>query len=76
MIGIELAYPCAEIVPRASDAGLLINVTADTVVRLLPPLIYTRAEAQMAVDILAPLIIAFLAEQASSPAAAPAAQSA
>jgi acetylornithine aminotransferase len=63
-------------VTRALHAGLLINVTADTVVRLLPPLIYTREEAQMAVDILAPLIVAFLAEQSSSPAPMPAAQSA
>jgi acetylornithine/N-succinyldiaminopimelate aminotransferase len=51
-------------------------VTADTVVRLLPPLIYTRADAQMAVDILAPLITTFLAQQSTSPAVAPAAQSA
>ena len=39
MIGIELVKPCTELVTRALDAGLLINVAADTVVRLLPPLI-------------------------------------
>jgi acetylornithine aminotransferase len=60
MIGIELTVPCGDIVTRALDAGLLVNVTADTVVRLLPPLIYTRENAQMAIDILAPLIRALL----------------
>ncbi|MGZ5162369.1 MAG: acetylornithine/succinylornithine family transaminase [Burkholderiales bacterium] len=63
MIGIELAYPCGELVSRALDAGLLINVTADTVVRLLPPLIYTREQAQLLVDTLVPLISDFLAHQ-------------
>ena len=69
MIGIELAVPCGELVARALEAGLLINVTADTVVRLLPPLIYTRQEAQLVIDKLAPLIVDFLAEQGASGAA-------
>ena len=73
MIGIELEVPCGELVTRALDAGLLINVTADTVVRLLPPLIYTRADAQRLIDTLVPLITTFLAEQ---PARAPVAASA
>jgi acetylornithine/N-succinyldiaminopimelate aminotransferase len=47
---------------RAADAGLLISVTADTVVRLLPPLIMTEAEADEVVAILAPLVKDFLAE--------------
>jgi len=66
MIGIELTSPCGELVRRALDVGLLINVTADTVVRLLPPLIYTRQEAQHVVDKLVPLIAEFLEQQAAS----------
>jgi acetylornithine/N-succinyldiaminopimelate aminotransferase len=64
MIGIELARPCGVILTRALDAGLLLSVTADTVVRLLPPLIFTTAEADECVAILVPLIKAFLAEPA------------
>ncbi|WP_459868494.1 acetylornithine transaminase [Endothiovibrio diazotrophicus] len=45
MIGIELDRPCAELVGRALEAGLLINVTAERVVRLLPPLILSDQEA-------------------------------
>lgn len=75
MIGIELAYPCGELVARALESGLLINVTADTVIRLLPPLVYAHEHAQLLVDTLVPLIIEFLATQtARSPQ--PAAQSA
>ena len=44
MIGIELDRPCGELLRRAADAGLLISVTADSVIRLLPPLIMTPAE--------------------------------
>ncbi|HQR51001.1 MAG TPA: acetylornithine transaminase [Methylophilaceae bacterium] len=60
MIGIELDRPCGELVKQALEAGLLINVTADTVVRLLPPLVMNREEAQQLVDILAPLVKGFL----------------
>ncbi|HYH43685.1 MAG TPA: aspartate aminotransferase family protein [Burkholderiales bacterium] len=74
MVGIELASPCGELVKRALDLGLLINVTADTVVRLLPPLIYTREEAQLVIDKLVPLIAEFLEQQAASGAPQPAAQ--
>jgi acetylornithine aminotransferase len=62
MIGMELDKPCGALVNRAAEAGLLISVTADTVVRLLPPLIFTRAEADECVNILAPLVKAVLAE--------------
>jgi acetylornithine aminotransferase len=62
MIGMELDKPCGALVNRAAEAGLLISVTADTVVRLLPPLIFTRAEADECVAILAPLVKAVLAE--------------
>jgi acetylornithine aminotransferase len=61
MIGIELARPCAELLGRAANAGLLISVTADTVVRLLPPLIISAAEVDEIVRILAPMIREFLA---------------
>jgi acetylornithine aminotransferase len=75
MIGIELAYPCGELVARALEAGLLINVTADTVVRLLPPLIYTREQAQLLVDKLVPLVTEFVAKQAPIGSAQPVVQS-
>jgi len=61
MIGIELDRPCGDLLKQACDAGLLISVTADRVVRLLPPLIMTTAEADQVVAILAPLIKKFLA---------------
>jgi acetylornithine aminotransferase len=70
MIGIELGFPCAELVQEALEAGLLINVTADTVVRLLPPLIYSMEQAGLLVDTLMPLITAFLARQAASQSSA------
>ena len=61
MIGIELDRPCGELVGKALAEGLLINVTADTVVRFLPPLIFSEKEARELVDRVAPLIKAFLA---------------
>jgi acetylornithine/N-succinyldiaminopimelate aminotransferase len=69
MIGIELAYPCGELVQQALNAGLLINVTADNVVRLLPPLNFTHEQAGLLIDMLVPLILDFLSRQASQPAA-------
>jgi acetylornithine/N-succinyldiaminopimelate aminotransferase len=60
MLGIELAKPCSVLTQRAADAGLLISVTADTVVRLLPPLIMTTAQADEVVALLAPLVKDFL----------------
>jgi acetylornithine aminotransferase len=62
MLGIELAKPCGVLTERCADAGLLISVTADSVVRLVPPLILTAAEADEIVAILVPLIEAFLKE--------------
>jgi len=64
MLGIELTQPCGALTLRAAEAGLLISVTADTVVRMVPPLIMTEAEADEVVAILVPLIKTFLAEQA------------
>ena len=62
MLGVELDRPCGVLTQRACDAGLLISVTADTVVRLLPALIMTEAEADQVVAILAPLVKDFLAQ--------------
>ncbi|MCK0506299.1 aspartate aminotransferase family protein [Aromatoleum anaerobium] len=56
MIGIELDRPCGDLVRQALDAGLLINVTADRVIRLLPALVFTEANAQELVSRLAPLV--------------------
>jgi acetylornithine aminotransferase len=67
MIGVELDRPCGEIVPRSLAAGLVVNVTADRVIRLLPPLVITEAEAREIVARLAPVVAAFLG---SAPVAA------
>jgi len=60
MIGIELDRPCADLVGQALAEGLLINVTADRVVRLLPPLVLEDEQAQLLVDTLTALIRHFL----------------
>ncbi|MFN4330075.1 MAG: aspartate aminotransferase family protein [Limnobacter sp.] len=60
MIGVELSKPCAELVAIARDHGLIINVTRDNVVRLLPPLVMTNQDAEMLATELVPLIKAFL----------------
>jgi acetylornithine/N-succinyldiaminopimelate aminotransferase len=62
MIGVELDRPCNVLTTRACEAGLLISVTADSVIRLLPPLIMNRAEADEVVERLVPLVKKFLAE--------------
>jgi acetylornithine/N-succinyldiaminopimelate aminotransferase len=62
MLGIELDRPCGVILNRACDAGLLLSVTADSVIRLVPPLILSVAEADEIVAILAPIVKTFLAE--------------
>jgi len=62
MIGIELDRPCTALVEQALHKGLLINVTAERVVRLLPPLVFSDADARHLVDALAPLIREFLAQ--------------
>ncbi|MBY0578587.1 MAG: aspartate aminotransferase family protein [Burkholderiales bacterium] len=60
MIGIELDRPCTELPSRALEKGLLLNVTADSVVRLLPALVMNETEAQQMVDEVSALIIDFL----------------
>lgn len=63
MLGIELEKPCGVLVGRALEAGLLINVTRDRVIRMLPPLLIDKTEADELIKILVPLIKAFNAEQ-------------
>ena len=62
MLGIELDRPCGALLNLAADKGLLISVTADSVIRMVPPLIMTIAEADEALAILCPLIKQFLEE--------------
>ena len=64
MLGVELDRPCGVLVGRCAEAGLLLSVTADSVIRMVPPLILSTAEADEIVATLVPLIKAFLAEQA------------
>ncbi|HLP99431.1 MAG TPA: aspartate aminotransferase family protein [Sideroxyarcus sp.] len=63
MLGIELDKPCGALVAKALEKGLIINVTADNVIRLLPSLIFTEAEAKQLLDILCPLVTEFLAQE-------------
>jgi acetylornithine aminotransferase len=56
IIGIELDHPCGELVGKALARGLLINVTADHVIRLLPPLLIDEQQIEMLTDILSELI--------------------
>jgi acetylornithine aminotransferase len=68
MIGVELDRPCGVLLGRAAQAGLLLSVTADKVIRRVPALILTKEEATQIIAILVPLIKGFLAEEpASSP---------
>jgi acetylornithine aminotransferase len=59
MIGVELKEPCGELVLRGLEAGLVFNVTADKVIRLLPPLVMSEAEGRQVVERLVPLVKAF-----------------
>jgi len=60
MLGIELEIPCIELVKQALAKGILINVTAGNVIRLLPPFIMTNEQATKVIDILSPLVVAHL----------------
>jgi acetylornithine aminotransferase len=66
MIGVELPRPCGELVKAALDAGLVINVTAETVIRLLPPLVMNEAEAREVVERLVPVTRAFADKRAAA----------
>jgi acetylornithine/N-succinyldiaminopimelate aminotransferase len=70
MIGIELEHPCGELVQQALDRGMLINVTVDNVIRLLPPLNFKTEEAGLLLATLVPLVTQFLDRQGASQAAA------
>ncbi len=59
MIGIQLDKPCGRLVGLALEQGLLINVTAETTIRLLPPLIFTDEQAQLLVEQLAGIVNAY-----------------
>lgn len=67
MIGIETQYPCTELTMLALEKGLLINVTAERVIRLLPALTMTDAEAQQIVDSLVALIRVWAADDRRAP---------
>ena len=71
MIGIELDRPCGVLLGRAASAGLMLSVTADSVIRLVPPLILSADEARQMAAILCPLVKAFLAETTSPPSSPP-----
>ena len=61
LLGVELDRPCGELIGLAAEAGLLLSVTADSVIRLVPPLILSAAEADQIVAILTPLVKQLLA---------------
>ena len=64
MLGVELTIPCSELVGRAAEKGLLISVTADSVIRMVPSLVMTTAEADEVVSILVPLVKQLIKEKA------------
>jgi len=66
MIGVELERACGELVGQALQAGLVLNVTSDNVIRMLPPLVMQEAEAREVVARLAPILRGFLAKRAAA----------
>ena len=70
MIGIELEYACGDLVQQALERGVLVNVTMDNVIRLLPPLTFGTEEAGLLLATLVPLITQFLDRQSAPQAAA------
>ncbi len=69
MIGVELDRPCGEIVRMALARGLVVNVTAENVIRILPPLVMNESEGRQVVERLAPVVREFLAQSAEAPRA-------
>jgi acetylornithine aminotransferase len=69
MIGVELDRPCGEIVKTALARGLIVNVTADNVIRILPPLVMNADEGRQVVERLAPIVREFLEQPAATRAA-------
>ena len=70
MIGVELDRPCGEIVKTALERGLVTNVTADNVIRILPALVMSEVEGRQVVERLAPIVREFLEQSAAAPRAA------
>ena len=66
MIGIELDRPCTELMQKALEQGLLINVTAKKVIRLLPALVINDSEARQIVDQVSALINDFASNSQAS----------
>jgi acetylornithine aminotransferase len=66
MIGVEFEEPCGELVRAALDAGLVINVTVDKVVRIMPPLVMSEAEGREVVSRFVAVARAFLNERAAA----------
>ena len=69
MIGVELDRPCGDIVKTALERGLVVNVTADNVIRILPPLVMNADEGRQVVERLAPIVREFLGATAQAPRA-------
>jgi acetylornithine aminotransferase len=67
MIGVELDRPCGDLVKQGLDAGLVFNVTAENVIRLLPALVINEAEGRDVVERLVPLVKAFVGQGAAQP---------
>ncbi len=74
MIGVELDRPCGDIVKTALERGLVVNVTAENVIRILPPLVMNADEGRQVVERLAPIVREFLATSAAPAARAAAAR--
>ncbi|HWI35303.1 MAG TPA: aspartate aminotransferase family protein [Burkholderiales bacterium] len=66
MIGVELEEACGELVKQALEGGLIVNVTVDKVVRLLPPLVMKEAEAREVLARLVPLVKAFVGNRVTA----------
>jgi acetylornithine aminotransferase len=66
MIGVELARGCGELVLQSLQAGLVLNVTSDNVIRMLPPLVMNEAEAGEVVGRLTPILRSFLQSRAAA----------
>jgi len=66
MIGIELQEACGELVKQALDAGLVINVTVDKVVRIMPPLVMSEAEGREVLARFVPLVKAFVEKRVAA----------
>ena len=66
MIGVELDRTCTELVKLGLERGLVFNVTAENVIRMLPPLVMSEAEGRQVVAILAPMVKAFLSTTAQA----------